>query len=417
MSEVFAEIISIGDEILYGQTLDTNSHWISGELDKIGIRVKRKITIGDKENEILEALADAEARASLILITGGLGPTSDDLTKPCLVKYFNTRLILDTTALNDVTEFFARRGKELTELNHDQALVPEICTVIRNSNGTAPGMWFDKAGKVFVSMPGVPHEMKNMMLETVIPKIAERFKVPELVHRIIKTSGIGESFLADVIKDWEASLPAHIKLAYLPSPGEVKLRLTALGDDRDLLYADLDKYVNLLQPLAGNYIFGYGNDTLEQVIGKFLLDKNKKLAVAESCSGGYLAHTITRVPGASGWFNGGVVAYSNQSKVDLLDVSLDLIEQEGAVSEAVVKGMAEHVRIKFNADIGLAISGIAGPEGGTLEKPVGTVWIACAFDNHTFCKKMQLSIDRNINIKLSSIYVLNELRHHLIKMI
>ncbi len=417
MSEVFAEIISIGDEILYGQTLDTNSHWISGELDKIGIRVKRKITIGDKENEILEALADSEARASLILITGGLGPTSDDLTKPCLVKYFNTRLILDTTALNDVTEFFARRGKELTALNHDQALVPEICTVIRNSNGTAPGMWFDKAGKVFVSMPGVPHEMKNMMLETVIPKIAERFKVPELVHRIIKTSGIGESFLADVIKDWEASLPAHIKLAYLPSPGEVKLRLTALGDDRDLLYADLDKYVNLLQPLAGNYIFGYGNDTLEQVIGKFLLDKNKKLAVAESCSGGYLAHTITRVPGASGWFNGGVVAYSNQSKVDLLDVSLDLIEQEGAVSEAVVKDMAEHVRIKFNADIGLAISGIAGPEGGTLEKPVGTVWIACAFDNHTFCKKMQLSIDRNINIKLSSIYVLNELRHHLIKMI
>ncbi|MCC5931548.1 MAG: competence/damage-inducible protein A [Cyclobacteriaceae bacterium] len=415
MKQILAEIITIGDEILYGQTLDTNSHWISEALDRRGIKVLRKTTIGDQESEILTAFAEAESRVDLVLITGGLGPTNDDLTKPCLVKFFNTDLVLNEKALSDVAEFFARRGRELTQLNRNQALLPRNCVMIPNRHGTAPGMWFERDNTVFVSMPGVPHEMKHIMEESILPKISAHFKVPALIHKMVKTTGIGESFLADIIKEWEDALPKNIKLAYLPSPGEVKLRLTGLGNDKKALEEGIEREIASLQKLASEYIYGYNGDTLEKVIGELMRNQSKTMAVAESCTGGYLAHMITSVPGSSDYFLGGMVPYSNRMKTELLGIPEELIEEKGAVSEEVVKWMAESVRKKFSADIGLASSGIAGPGGGSAEKPVGTVWIACSCASHTQTKKLQLSLDRNINIKLSSISLLNLLRKQLIQ--
>jgi nicotinamide-nucleotide amidase len=413
MKTILAELLTIGDEILFGQIVDTNSQWMSVELDKVGIKVIRKTTVGDQQDEILTAFAEAENRADIILITGGLGPTSDDLTKPLLAKYFNCELRLNEEALAEATEFFVSRGRELTEMNRQQAALPTACIKITNPIGTAPGMWFEKKGKVFMSMPGVPHEMKKMMTERVIPKLLEMFKVPIIVHQLVRTVGIGESFLAEKISTWEKALPPSIKLAYLPSLGEVKLRLTAFGDDKEQLRSMIDHQVELLKPIAGEYIYGLGEEGLEIAIGKLLKQKGLTLAVAESCTGGYVSHLITSVPGSSDYFLGSIIPYGYEIKMRQLGVKPEILEQNGAVSEPTIIEMANLVRAKFNTSIGVATSGIAGPGGATPDKPVGTVWIAYSDKHHTVTKKLQLSKDRMINIKLSSAAVLNLIRLNL----
>ena len=415
MTHTRAEILTIGDEILYGQILDSNSQWISQQLDDLGIRVIKKSTVGDNEDDILAAFADAEKKADLVLITGGLGPTNDDLTKPLLAKYFDTELQLNMKALEEVTELFRKFGRELTETNRAQAELPINCEMISNKLGSAPGMWFDENNTVFVSMPGVPHEMKGMMEETILPKIKSKFKTLLILHKLVKTTGIGESWLSDKISDWETQLPSHIKLAYLPSVMEVKLRLTASGPDKKKLEVDVDHEIDKLLLLAGKYVYGYDKDTLEKIVGEMLRKANKTIAIAESCSGGFLSHMITSVPGSSDYFLGGLVSYSNEIKKDLLNVQQKTLEEFGAVSEATVKEMADNVRENFNSDIGVATSGIAGPEGGTEDKPVGIVWIGISDENGTKARRFSFAKNRMINIEASARVALNMVRQRLIE--
>ena len=410
METVTAEILTIGDEILFGQIVDTNSQWMGTELSNAGIRVVRTTTVGDVTEHIITAFAEAEKRADIILITGGLGPTSDDLTKPCLAEYFNCEMQIHEEALAEVTEFFTSRGRALTEVNRLQASLPVCCEKITNRLGTAPGMWFERNGKVFVSMPGVPHEMKTMMSEIIIPKLLKKFRTPAIHHTVIRTVGIGESFLAEKISSWEQSLPQHIKLAYLPGYGEVKLRLTATGSAMSVLKKESELLVDALKPIAGEYIYGFGNDPLEVFIGNMLRGKKLTLSVAESCTGGQVAHLITSVPGSSDYFRAGIVAYANEVKVNDLGVRPETLARYGAVSEATVKEMASGVREKFNTDIGVSTSGIAGPGGGTADKPVGTVWIAYADKDQVVARQLKLSKDRMINIRVASTNALNLIR-------
>lgn len=413
MKKILAELLIIGDEILYGQITDTNSQWMSVELDKIGIKVVRRTTVGDVESEILTAFAEAEKRADVILITGGLGPTSDDLTKPCLAKYFNCDLRIHEEALAEVTEFFKSRGRELTELNRQQAALPSACVKITNALGTAPGMWFDKGDKVFMSMPGVPHEMKKMMTDHVIPRLRKKYQLPVIYHKVIRTIGIGESFLAEKIADWEKALPSHIKLAYLPSLGEVRLRLTGFGSSLTQLESETNLLVDKLNERVGQFIYGYGEDPIEVVLGRTLRDRKLTLSIAESCTGGYLSHLITSVPGSSEYFLGTMIPYAYEIKMRQLGVKPETLEKYGAVSEPTIVEMANIVRAKFSTDIGVATSGIAGPGGATPDKPVGTVWIAYSDKHHTVTKKLQLTKDRMLNIKLASTAVLNLIRQSL----
>ena len=410
MKTITAELLTIGDELLYGQIVDTNSQWMGAELSNIGVKVIRKTTVGDLEEEIMTAFAEAEKRADVILITGGLGPTNDDLTKPCLARYFGCEMKIHEEALAEVTEFFTSRGRTLTELNRLQASLPACCEKITNRLGTAPGMWFERNGKVFVSMPGVPHEMKVMMTEIILPKLKKAFQTPNIHHTIIRTVGIGESFLAEKIAAWERSLPPHVRLAYLPGYGEVKLRLTATGADPEKLRTEAQILTGKVKLLIGEYIYGVGNDPLEVAVGHLLRERKLTLAIAESCTGGYLSHLITSVPGSSEYFSGSIIAYSNEVKINDLGLKEETLALHGAVSEAAIREMAHQVRAKFQTDIGVATSGIAGPGGGTPEKPVGTVWIACADARQTVVRKLQLSKDRLINIKLSSTSALNLLR-------
>lgn len=410
MKNITAELLTIGDEILYGQIVDTNSQWMSVELDKVGIKIVRKTSVGDEENAILTAFAEAEKRADVVLITGGLGPTSDDLTKPLLAKYFNCELKINEEALAEVTEFFKSRGRELTELNRMQAALPTACEKITNPVGTAPGMWFNKGEKVFMSMPGVPHEMKKMMTEQVIPRLTKKYQMPVIHHKVIRTIGVGESFLAEKIATWENALPKHIKLAYLPSLGEVKLRLTGFGNSLVDLEKETSELILKLKELAGEYIYGYGETPIEVVIGNTLREKKLTLSIAESCTGGYLSHMITSVPGSSDYFLGAMIPYAYEIKMRQLGVKPETLEKYGAVSEPTIIEMANIVRAKFNTDIGVATSGIAGPGGATPDKPVGTVWIAYSDKHQTVTKKLQLSKERMINIRMSSMAVLNLIR-------
>jgi nicotinamide-nucleotide amidase len=410
---ILAELLTIGDEILYGQIVDTNSQWMSVELSNVGIKVIRKTAVGDQEDEIITAFAEAEKRADIVLITGGLGPTNDDLTKPCLAKYFDCKLEIHQEALAEVTEFFVQRGRELTEVNRQQAALPVCCEKITNSLGTAPGMWFDRNDKVFVSMPGVPHEMKRMMTDIIIPKLTKRFTTPVIHHKVIRTVGIGESFLAEKIADWENSLPKHIKLAYLPNLGEVKLRLTSVGDSIEALSSEAEQLTKKLNERVGQFIYGYGEDPLEVAVGNMLRDKKLTVSVAESCTGGYLSHLITSVPGSSEYFLGSMIPYAYEIKMRQLGVKPETLEQYGAVSEQTIIEMANLVRAKFTTDIGVATSGIAGPGGATPEKPVGTVWIAYSDKHQTITRKLQLSKERLLNIKMASVAVLNLIRQNL----
>ncbi|HEX6226603.1 MAG TPA: competence/damage-inducible protein A [Chryseolinea sp.] len=410
MITITAELLTIGDELLYGQIVDTNAQWMSVALTQAGVKVIRKTSVGDQEDEILTAFAEAEQRADIVLITGGLGPTSDDLTKPCLAKYFKCGLKLNEEALAEVTDFFKSRGRELTEVNRQQAFLPECCEKITNKVGTAPGMWFERNKKVFVSMPGVPHEMKLMMTDLIVPKLKQTFLTPVIHHQIIRTIGIGESFLAEKIVDWERSLPPHIRLAYLPGLGEVKLRLTGIGSSMDSLRSETDVLTKKLQTLVGEFIFALEDQPLEVVIGKKLLEKKLTLSIAESCTGGYVSHLITSVPGSSAYFQGSMIPYAYEIKMQHLGVRPETLQRFGAVSEETIREMAYLVRNKFGTDIGVATSGIAGPGGATPEKPVGTVWIGYADEHQVVAKKLQLSKDRMINIKLASHAVLNLIR-------
>jgi len=416
MQPVLAEIITIGDEILYGQIVDTNSQWISKELDKIGVKTVRKTTVSDFEPDILEALAESSTRADIILITGGLGPTNDDLTKPCLAKYFQCDLALNKQALKEVQWIFDKIGRELTETNRQQAILPTKCSVVTNRAGTAPGMWFQEEDKVYVSMPGVPHEMKIMMAEQVLTRLQTVFKTPAIYHKIIKTIGIGESWLADKIAPWEQQLPPNIKLAYLPGLGEVKLRLTAVGDDTNKMEYEVDQQIEKLKTLAGKYIYGYDRDTLPSVVGNLMRHLELTIACAESCSGGSVAQAITSVAGSSDYFAGSIVAYQNHLKESLLGVNPLTLEKHGAVSEFTVIEMAKGVKERLNVDIGVATSGIAGPGGGSVEKPVGTVWVACVDRENEISKKLSLYKERAINIKLTTQAVLSLVRQRLVEM-
>lgn len=410
MHLVKAEIIAIGDELLYGQIMDTNSHWISQELDLIGVKVVRKTTVGDNRTDILTAFAEAEKRADLILITGGLGPTQDDLTKPLLAEYFGCEIREVPEAVAAIGEFFRKRGREMTPLNILQGHLPTCCTYIPNEIGTAPGMWFEKNSTYWMSMPGVPYEMKKLMKDYVIPKLPQLFDLPVIYHRVIKTVGIGESWLADLIKDWENSLPEHIRLAYLPSPGHVKLRLTAFGNDKTKLSQQVSTQIDLVMPLISKYVYGYDEETLESAIGKLLKSAGKTLALAESCTGGYVSHLITSIAGSSGYFMGSVIPYHNEFKQQILGVQAETLKSHGAVSEETVKEMAEGVRKVFGSDFGISSSGIAGPDGGSAEKPVGTVWISCSGEGVLEARKLQLTQDRMLNIQLTAVAVLNLLR-------
>ncbi len=411
---VRAEIITIGDEILYGQILDTNTQWISQELDKLGIKTVRKSSVGDSKDEIVQIFDEAQSRVDVVLITGGLGPTKDDLTKKILADYFGASLELHTQALEDVTVFFQKRGRELTEINRGQAFLPSNCTFIRNIQGTAPAMWFEEKGLVWISMPGVPFEMKGIMQQEILPRLVDRFQTPKIVHKVIKTVGIGESYLSDLIQDWENNLPEHIKLAYLPSLGIVKLRLTGFGSDEIQLKNDIEACFQQLLPIAGQYVFGFENDELESVVGDLLKNKNATVSVAESCTGGYLGHKFTSIAGSSSYFIGGILAYSNSIKTSLLGVDESVLAVHGAVSEECIKQMASGVRKLTNSTYGIATSGIAGPDGGTEEKPVGTVWIAVASPTEIFTQKLTLGGSRLQNIELSTITCLNLLRKKLI---
>ena len=410
MKVVRAEIIAIGDELLYGQIVDTNSHWISQELDLMGVKVVRKTTVGDDRKDVLAAFESAEKRADIVLITGGLGPTKDDLTKPLLAEFFGCDIIEFPEAVKAVSEYFIRRGREMTPLNILQGHLPACCTYIPNEVGTAPGMWFERNGTFWMSMPGVPHEMKKLIKDFVLPKLPEIFPLPVIHHKVIKTVGIGESWLADLISDWETALPSSIRLAYLPSLGHVKLRLTGFGNSKEELEKAIDEQIDTVMPLIGKYVYGFNTETLETAIAKLLKAEKKTIALAESCSGGYVSHLITSVPGSSAYYQGGIIPYHNQFKNKILGVSNDTLSRFGAVSEENVKEMAAGVRKLFNSDFGLASSGIAGPDGETDEKPVGTVWIACAMNGRVETKKLQLTQDRMLNIQLTGVAVLNMLR-------
>lgn len=405
-----AEILTIGDEILYGQIHDTNSTWIAEQLSERGIKVIRKTTVGDVENEMMTAFAEAEHRADIVIITGGLGPTKDDLTKPLLARYFGMVLELHEEALAEITALFAKRGFQMTDTNRQQAWLPNRCAKLTNRMGTAPGMWFDKGDKTFVSLPGVPYEMKTLVTEEVIPRLRAKYTLPVIHHKMIRTIGIGESWLSDKIEWWETTLPSHIKLAYLPNPGQVRLRLTGAGPDLPTIRQEVQEQIDRVLPEIEQYVFGFDAEEIESAIGKILWAKNLTVSTAESCTGGYLAHKITSVPGSSAYFVGSIISYDNRIKTDELGVKAETLEAYGAVSEETVRQMAEGVRKRLKTDVGLATSGVAGPDGGTAEKPVGTVWIACAFEGQTFTRKLQLTTDRQVNIHASALHTLNLLR-------
>jgi nicotinamide-nucleotide amidase len=405
-----AEIITIGDELLIGQVIDTNSAFIGQELNKIGIRVSQRTAIGDDAKQILTALKDASQRAKVVVITGGLGPTKDDITKKTICEYFNSSLRFDEGSFQIIESLFRARGRQVTEINKQQAEVPSNCTVMLNRNGTAPGMMFDEKGILYFSMPGVPSEMKSLMTDSVIPILKERFSLTPIIHRTILTQGIPESFLAEKIADWEDNLPPNLKLAYLPAAGMVRLRITGSGTDEIELKAQVQEAATKLNPLIDEYIFGYEDDKLEAIVGRLLLEKRKTIGTAESCTGGYIAHKITSVPGSSEYYQGSIVAYSNLIKVKDLGVEMNVLEMYGAVSEETVSAMARNAIKVLQSDYIIATSGIAGPGGGTPLKPVGTVWLAIANENKVYTKKLQLGNNREKVIHETSLYALNMLR-------
>lgn len=401
-----AEIITIGDEILIGQIVDTNSTWLGQQLSALGVEVVQISSVSDRRKAIVEALEEAQGRAELILITGGLGPTKDDITKHTLADYFGSRLERNEYVFGRLKAWFEQRGRVMSEMNGRQADLPHNAEILDNEMGTAQGMLWRHRGKLILSMPGVPYEMKWIVKNQLIPLLQREFALPVILHRTIMTTGIVESMIAERIADIEAELPAHIKLAFLPRPGIVRLRLSAIGPDKAVLAKDVAVYETRIVAELGHHVYGYDDQLLEAAIGEKLITKNSQLALAESCTGGNIAQLITSIAGASRYFPGGVVSYSNTAKRNLLGVKAATLETQGAVSEATVLEMVAGVRQKFGTDYGIAVSGIAGPDGGTAEKPVGTVWMAVQGPDETVVRQYNFGTDRALNIERASMQAL-----------
>lgn len=409
-----AEIITIGDEILIGQIVDTNSAWISEQLNLHGIEVFQITSVHDNHNHILEALSNAEKHADLVLITGGLGPTKDDITKKVLCDFFDCELVVNEQVLQHVTDILTRRGVKMNQLNKDQALVPSACKVLHNSLGSAPGMWFEKNDTIFVSMPGVPFEMKGLVEEQILPRLRDNGKAKSIYHETVLVYGIPESILAEKIEHWENALPSFIKLAYLPSQLMIRLRLSAYGTEPQVLKDEVEQQIELLKSIIPNHIFGYNGDSLAGVTGKLMAESGVTLGVAESCTGGNIAHMFTENPGSSVYFKGGVVAYSNEVKSSVLGVSPKTLEAHGAVSKEVALEMVQGVKKVLGTDYAIATTGIAGPDGGTPEKPVGTVWIAVAGQHNIKVERYNFAHNRERNIVRSTQTAINMLRQLLL---
>lgn len=411
-----AEIISIGDELLIGQVVNTNASWMAVELNLAGINVVQISSVSDDANHIKNSIREAEARADIVIITGGLGPTKDDITKKVLMEYFNSKTIFHQATYDNIVELFGKRNYPLSEVNRLQAELPDNCTILPNRVGTAAGMWFEKDDKVIVSMPGVPFEMKTLISEQVIPRLKIKYKTPFIYHKTIMTTGIGESMLAEKIEEWETNLPENIKLAYLPQPGIVRLRLSANGNDEDAIKIEIDRQCELIKQYVPKAIFGFNDIRLEEAVADILKDKNLTVSTAESCTGGYIAHLLTSIAGSSEYFRGSIVSYANDIKIEQLAVDAKDMEKYGAVSQEVVEQMAKGAREKLHTDYAIATSGIAGPDGGTEEKPVGTVWIAIAGKEGVKSKLFQFGEHRGRNIRRSALMAMNMLRLELLEM-
>lgn len=410
-----ADLITIGDEILIGQIVDTNSAWMAKKLNDEGINVRQITSISDQPGHIIATLIDSGRKAAIVLVTGGLGPTRDDRTKSALCTFFGTQLVENEEVLKQIIHLLTPRGVIINALNREQALVPATATILPNKLGTAPGLLFNHEGTIYVFMPGVPFEMKYLMEHEVLPLIKKLFNTSTIIHRTVLIQGLAESILAERIADWEDHLPESISLAYLPSPENMRLRLSARGEDHDYLTQLLEQKIIELTQIIPNYIFGYEEDTMAGNIGKILKENGSTVAVAESCTGGNIAHFFTLNPGSSEYFKGGVVAYSNELKVRLLGIDPKMIFEKGAVSKEVVEAMAVGARSLLGTDYAIATSGIAGPDGGTSEKPVGTVWIAVADSDSVVSKVFNFGNHRERNIIRSSQAALNMLRLILLK--
>ena len=410
-----SEIITIGDEILIGQTIDTNSAWIGERMSMIGLPVKRIISISDSPDEIRSALEESLGRADVVLITGGLGPTNDDRTKSTLAGFFNSELVEDHVVLEDIQNLLKVRKVPVSLINRTQALVPHNCRVLRNLQGTAPGMWFEKDGKVVISMPGVPYEMISIMETSVLRMLADFFRTPVILHKTVMTTGVAESRLAARLVGWESALPGNFSLAYLPSPGMVRLRISCSGDDRIELEKEMAELTESLVDRVKDYFFGFDEISLEEKVGQMLKESRFTLSTAESCTGGSIARLITRIPGSSSYYKGGIVAYANEIKMKYLDVTEKMLSQHGAVSQQVVEQMASSCRFHFDADFSVATSGIAGPDGGTFDKPVGTTWIAVASRTGAVSQCFQFGEHRERNVVRATLAALNMLRTEIMK--
>lgn len=406
-----AEIITIGDELLIGQIVDSNSAWLAAQLNDTGIAVRKITSVGDQPVHLKEALDGAFGYANLVILTGGLGPTRDDKTKAALRDYFGGEMIVHEPTLTHVKRIFSRLDLPVLEVNLHQALVPDSCQVLPNPNGTAPGMWFERAGKVCIALPGVPHEMKDLTQKQILPRLREFFKgrFEQICHKVIITAGIGESLLAEMIAEVENTLPPHIRLAYLPNLGTVRLRLSGRGADNGALRRQVSDFARKIIALARPYVIAEEDLAIHQIIINELKKRNQTLATAESCTGGYIAHLITTEPGASEVFKGGVVVYSNELKQRLLQVRPDTLEDHGAVSRQAVEEMAQAAVSKLHTDFAIAVSGVAGPGGGTPEKPVGTVWIAVAGKDRVNSRRFLFGNKRMQNIQRSATAALNML--------
>ena len=405
-----ADIITIGDEILIGQIIDTNSAWIAARLGEIGVSIRRKYSIGDRREEIISAVEESLTKAEVTIITGGLGPTKDDITKRVLAEIFHSQLICDKETYERVERMMAARGIAFNDLNKGQAMVPECCTVLPNHKGTAPGMWFEHEGRVVVSLPGVPFEMEGLMVESVLPRIKEHFALASVVHRTAITYGLAESMMAELIAPWEDALPPHLHLAYLPSPSQLRLRLSAYDVEQAVAEKEIQEQFAKLLPIVGDYFVGWGDTTVQSAVAEMLVQRGETLASAESCTGGVIASKFTAMSGASEYFWGGVVSYDNSVKENVLGVSRHNLETYGAVSEQVARQMAEGVRRLCGTTYGVSTTGIAGPTGGTPDKPVGTVWMAVATPTHTIAKCVQHGKVRAVNIERAASAAINMLR-------
>lgn len=400
MNRVKVEIITIGDEILIGQIVDTNSAWMAVELNNAGFELAQITSVHDDADHIEASLESALKRSDVVLFTGGIGPTNDDITKQTLAKFFDSKLVFDESVIRNIEKLFSNRpGFVINELTFAQAMVPENCTIIQNLVGTAPVTWFEREGKVIVSMPGVPYEMKAAMSSDIIPRLQQYFKTPFLLHKTVQVYGIGESALALKIADWENCLPDNISLAYLPNYGIVKLRLSGTSDDLLTLESSMNQQIDKLNLLVGDAIVAYGDLAVEKMVGDLLKSKGLTVSTAESCTGGNIAHVFTMIPGSSDFFKGSVVAYSNDVKTDLLKVSTSDISQFGAVSQLVVEQMAVGVRNLLKSDVAIATSGIAGPTGGSVDKPVGTVWVAVCSKERVVSREFRFGALREQNIQ------------------